>query len=108
MSDIPPAKPQQQIRVEIPTNLSAVYANAAIINQTHSEVIIDFLQILPNDARARVQSRIALTPANAKLLLQALQQNLDKFEEKHGEISLPPKPVSLADQLFSTLKPDDE
>lgn len=109
MNNTPPGKPQpQQMRVEIPANLNAIYANAAIINQTHSEIILDFLQIMPNDARARVQTRIALTPANAKLFLQALQQNLEKFEEKHGEISLPPKPVSLADQLFSTLKPDDE
>jgi hypothetical protein len=45
-----------------------------------------------------------MTPANAKLFLNALSENLIRFEEKHGEISLPPQPVSLADQLFGGLK----
>jgi predicted secreted Zn-dependent protease len=98
----------QQIRLEIPANLTATYANAAMVSQTHSEIILDFIQVLPNDPRARVQSRIAMTPANAKLFLQALQQNLERFEEKHGEISLPPKPISLADQLFGGVKPEGE
>lgn len=102
-----PPKPQQ-LRLEIPSNLTATYANAAMVSQTHSEIILDFLQVMPNDPRARVQSRIAMTPANAKLFLQALQQNLDRFEEKHGEITLPPKPISLADQLFGGVKPEDE
>jgi predicted secreted Zn-dependent protease len=106
----PPGQPGQpgQIRLELPSNLTATYANAAMVSQTHSEIILDFLQILPNDPRARVQSRVAMTPANAKLFMQALQQNLERFEEKHGEISLPPKPISLADQLFGTVKSDDD
>jgi hypothetical protein len=104
-----PQQPQQRpgaIRLELPANLNMTYANAAVITQTHSEIIIDFVQVMPNDNRARVQSRIALTPANAKLVLQALQTNLQMFEQKHGEISLPPKPLSLADQLFGMVKPD--
>jgi hypothetical protein len=104
----PPQKPQPQIRLEIPTTLTATYANAAMVSQTHSEIILDFIQVLPNDPRARVQTRIAMTPANAKLFLIALQQNLDRYEEKHGEISLPPRPISLADQLFGGVKSDDD
>lgn len=103
----PPNSPQRQLRLEIPGNLSATYANAAIINQTHSEIILDFLQVLPNDPRARVQSRIVFTPANAKSFLNALTENLQRYEQAHGEIQLPPKPDSLADQLFGTIKPTD-
>ena len=109
MQQPPPApKGKRQLRLEIPNTLSATYANAAVIGQTHSEIILDFIQIIPNDPRARVQSRIVMTPTNAKSFLRALQQNLDRFEERHGEVKLPPKPESLADRLFSTVKPDDE
>jgi hypothetical protein len=105
----PKQQPQRtQLRIELPNNLQVTYGNAAIVNQTHSEIILDFLQIMPNDPRARIQARVVMTPANAKLFLQALQQNLDRFEEKHGKIDIPPRPVSLADELFSTLKSDDD
>lgn len=100
--------PPGQFRLEIPNNLSAVYANAAMVSQTHSEIILDFIQVLPNDPRARVQTRMVMTPANAKLFMQALQTNLERFEAKHGPISLPPKPVTLADQLFGGVRPEDE
>ena len=98
----------RQIRLEIPNNLTAIYANAAIVNQTTSEIIIDFLQILPNDPRARVQSRVVMTPTNAKLFLKALETNLARFEEHYGEIIIPPQSGTLADQLFGTIKPEEE
>ena len=106
----PPQQPpagQNRIQFELPANLNVVYSNAAMVSQTHSEIIIDFIQIMPNDPRARVQSRIAMTPANAKLFLKALETNLQRFEQTHGEISLPPPSPSLADQLFGLHKPDD-
>lgn len=103
----PPQKPRQ-VRLEIPSKLDATYANAVLISQTHSEIIMDFAQFLPNTPQARVQSRIIMTPANAKSFLQALQTNLQNFEAKHGEIELPPKPQSLADQLFRGIKSDDD
>lgn len=106
MQQQPPNK--RQIRLEIPKDLSATYANAAIISQTHSEIVIDFTQIMPNDPRARIQARIVMTPANAKSFLHALQKNLQNFEAKHGEIELPPRPTSLADQLFKNVRLDDD
>jgi hypothetical protein len=53
-----------------------------------------------------------MTPAHAKMFLNALQDNMQKFEDKHGEINLPQR-QSLADQLFGSVKPttdedDDE
>jgi hypothetical protein len=101
-------QPGRQLRLEIPANLNASYANAVIVSQTHNEIVLDFMQILPNDPRARVQNRVVMTPANAKLFLRALETNLQRFEEKHGEIATPPQPVTLADQLFGTLRPNEE
>ncbi|PJF28997.1 MAG: DUF3467 domain-containing protein [Phototrophicales bacterium] len=99
---------QRQIRIEFPPNLNATYANAVIIGQTGSEIIFDFVQVIPTDMRARVQDRIVMTPASAKSFLQALQQNLEMYEAKHGEIKLPPKPQSLADQLFNFTQRGDD
>jgi Protein of unknown function (DUF3467) len=54
-----------------------------------------------------VQSRVVMTPTNAKLFLKALETNLERFEKTHGEISVPPPAPTLADQLFGRLKPED-
>lgn len=100
--------PQRQLRLEIPANLNATYANATIVSQTSSEIVLDFVQIMPNDPRARIQQRVVMTPANAKAFLKALETNLARYEEKYGEIQLPPQQSgTLADQLFGTIKPEE-
>jgi hypothetical protein len=110
--DAPSPKQQpapRRLNLEIPADLSAVYANFAIITHSAWEVFLDFAQILPNLPKARVQTRIVLTPTNAKMLLKALEENIARFEDQHGEIELPPRPQSLADQLFGTIRaPEDE
>ncbi len=98
---------QRRIQFELPSNLNASYANGVVISQTQSEIVMDFVQIMPNDPRARVQSRVVMTPANAKMFLQALQTNLERFEAVQGTINLPPQPASLADQLFGSVRPED-
>lgn len=103
-----PPQPQRKVNLEIPANLTATYANAVVISQTHSEIIMDFVQIMPNDPRARVLSRVIMTPPNAKLFLKALGANLERFEQLHGEITLPLSPPTLADQLFGGVKPDEK
>lgn len=103
-----PAQPPQaprQLRVEAPANLNAIYSNAVVVTHTASEVIFDFVQIMPNDPRARIQTRVVMTPVSAKLFLNALGENLRRYEQAYGDI---PVPVSLADQLFGGIKsPDD-
>ena len=85
------AQPQkrQQINIELPGDLEAIYSNFAIINHSPSEIVIDFARLLPNIPKAKVHARILMTPLNAKLLLKALQDNLAKFEEKFGEVRMP-------------------
>lgn len=103
----PQPQPQRKLNLELPANLNAIYANAVVINQNNSEIILDFIQIMPNDPRARVLARIVMTPANAKLFLNAFGVNIEHFEKTYGVIPLPPQPTSLADQLFGGFKPED-
>src|ERR1043165_6366697 len=86
----------QPMAIELPASLDAVYTNFALITHSPSEVLIDFARVLPN-MKARVQTRMVMTPLNAKLLLHALTENLSKLEAQFGEIVVP---TQLADHLF--------
>lgn len=103
---VPPPQPAaaQQVAVEIPGNLDAAYSNFAVITHSPSEVVIDFARVLPNTPKARVVSRIIVTPMNAKLLLKALTENLAKYEAQFGPIIVP---TGLAEQLFKPPKPPE-
>ena len=99
-------RPQRgQLKLEIPAELLAEYANFVLITHSMSEIVLNFAQVLPNMPKVRVQSRVVFTPTNAKLLYKALEESLAKYEDVHGEIRVPP---TLADQLFGNLRPTTE
>lgn len=81
--------PKRQIQIELPPDLEATYANFVLITHSPSEMILDFARMLPNTPKTRVYARIIMTPMNAKLLHQALGDNLARFEESFGEIKAP-------------------
>ena len=71
------------------------YSNLAIISHSSSEFIIDFATVLPGVDKARVKSRIILTPEHAKRLLRSLQENIVRYESAMGKIEIhSPQPVS--------------
>ena len=100
-----PAHQQVKVNIEVPPDLDAIYTNLALITHTPSEIIIDFARVLPNTPKAKVYARIINTPIHAKLLLRALSENLEKYEEQFGEIKLPADGNALAQQFFGTTKP---
>ncbi|NQU35949.1 MAG: DUF3467 domain-containing protein [Bacteroidetes bacterium] len=63
-----------------------IYSNLAIITHSHAEFIIDFVKMMPGAPKAKVKSRIILTPEHAKRLTKALADNIRKFESMHGTI----------------------
>lgn len=84
---------QNQIQVELTDEIAqGTYANLAIIAHSSSEFIIDFIRVVPGTQKAKVKNRIILTPDNAKRLLLALQDNIQKYEEmtKHGGNAVKP------------------
>ena len=100
----PQGPSQMQINIELPPDLEAIYTNFAMIGHTPSEVIIDFVRLLPGNPRAKVQTRVLMTPMNAKLLLNALSDNLERFEAQFGPIVIP-QGGNFAEQLFHPPQP---
>ena len=78
---------QNQLNLEISEEIAeGQYANLAVITHSHAEFVVDFVNVMPGTPKSRVKARIILTPQHAKRLLNALQDNLQKFEEAHGQI----------------------
>lgn len=76
-----------QINIELPEDVAqGVYSNLAIITHSSSEFVVDFVRIMPGVPKAKVKSRVVLTPEHAKRLLHALQDNIKKYEMQYGPI----------------------
>jgi hypothetical protein len=100
-----PTQKPKRVTIELPKDLKAVYANAALISHSPAEIVIDFAQVLPRTPKGAVLSRIVMSPLHAKLLQIALAQNIGNYERQFGEIRLP-KQQTLADQLFKFQPPE--
>ena len=86
-------KTPNQINIELPEDVSeGIYSNLAIISHSHSEFVVDFVRLVPNVPKAKVKSRVILTPQHAKRLLKALVDNVNKFEKQFGKIDAPEEP----------------
>lgn len=78
---------KNQINIELPEEIAeGEYANLAMIAHSNSEFVIDFIRLMPGVPKAKVKSRIVITPEHAKRLLGALADNVKKFEANFGEI----------------------
>ncbi len=93
------------INIEFPANLPAHYANFALIMHTPGEIIVNFASIMPGMQSAPIHTRIVMTPLHAKMMLNALAENLQKYEAQFGEIKLPTGGPGLAEQFFGHTKP---
>jgi hypothetical protein len=80
-------KPQHQIDIELTEEIAeGIYSNLAIITHSQSEFVIDFVKMMPGIPKAKVKSRILLTPQHAKRLVKALADNIATFEQINGKI----------------------
>ncbi|MBP6446433.1 MAG: DUF3467 domain-containing protein [Saprospiraceae bacterium] len=81
---------ENQINIELSEEVAeGIYSNLAIISHSHSEFIVDFVRLVPNVPKAKVKSRIILTPQHAKRLMKALMDNIKRYENQYGVIEDP-------------------
>jgi len=87
---------ENQLNIELNEEVAeGIYSNLAIITHSHSEFVVDFIRVMPNVPKAKVQSRIIMTPQHAKRLMNALRENISKFEQSFGtiqDLEMPPIP----------------
>ena len=83
-------KPQPvKLNVELPpVESEGIYSNLALIATSPQEFVIDFARIMPGRDKAKVYSRIIMTPGHAKMLEKALEDNIKKYENQWGEIKV--------------------
>ena len=78
---------QQQLNIELSEEMAdGEYANLAIITHSFAEFVIDFVNVMPNVPKAKVKSRIVMTPQHAKRLMRAMVDNVKRFEAQYGQI----------------------
>lgn len=81
--------PDNQLEIELSEEIAqGTYSNLAIISHSSSEFVLDFIRVVPGMPKAKVKSRIILTPDHAKRLLAALEDNIEKFEKMNGTVSI--------------------
>ncbi len=79
--------PSQEVNIELSADVAdGIYSNLAIISHSPNEFIIDFVSVMPGVPKAKVRSRVILTPQNAKRLMKALENNIKTFEKTNGFI----------------------
>ena len=80
-------KPKNQINIELTDEVAGgIYSNLAIITHSPTEFVVDFVSMMPGAPKAKVKSRIVMTPQHAKRLFKALADNISKYESSFGTI----------------------
>lgn len=106
MPEVP--QTQQQLNIELgEKEAEGIYSNLAIITHSPAEFIIDFTRVMPGVPKAKVYARIITNPQHAKMLLNALKDNIEKFEKRFGVIKIEgqPSPSSFG---FATPTKDEK
>ncbi|WP_077196156.1 DUF3467 domain-containing protein [Prevotella ihumii] len=79
-----------QIQIDLsPEVAKGVYTNFQIISHSNTEFVLDFITMLPGLQKAQVASRVIMAPEHAKRLLAALQENVVRYEQEFGKITIP-------------------
>ncbi len=75
------------INIELGEDVAdGIYSNLVVITHSNTEFVLDFIRLMPGVPKAKVKSRIVMTPQHAKRLLKALNENISRFEKAHGPI----------------------
>src|ERR1700710_239642 len=95
---------QNQLNIELSEEIAeGIYSNLAIITHSSSEFVLDFIRVMPGVPKAKVKSRIILTPEHAKRLLAAMEDNIEKFEAVHGRVKMQSEPTGFPMNFGGTM-----
>jgi hypothetical protein len=88
MTDVPGPK---EIKISFPEKIQGgVYANNMVVSHTKEEFILDFIMVAP--PAGTVTARVIVSPGHMKRVLEALRDNLSKYEKSFGTIQVAEEP----------------
>lgn len=86
----------QQLDIELTEEIAeGHYCNLAMIGHSNTEFVIDFIRMMPGVPKAKVKSRIIMTPEHAIRFMKALQENIERYEDSFGDIKVQPDGMTL-------------
>jgi hypothetical protein len=95
---------ENQLNIELSEEIAeGIYSNLAIITHSNQEFVLDFVRIMPGTPKAKVKSRIIITPEHAKRLLTALEDNIEKYEAANGRIKVQQEPSGFPMNFGGTM-----
>lgn len=78
---------EKKININInPETAKGVFSNVMLVTHSDTEFILDFAQNFPGMPQGEIAARVIVTPEHAKRILQALGENIQKYESAHGKI----------------------
>ena len=92
MPDKPPATPPAphvQLQIDMdPAIANGAFVNMAMVNHTDTEFTLDLIYVQPQAPKAAVRARVITTPKHMKRLLNAIQENLARYEARFGTVDV--------------------
>lgn len=81
----------KEIKVNFPPHLQGgVYSNNMVVTHTKEEFILDFLMVVP--PTGSVTARVIVSPGHMKRILEALKDNVSRYERSFGAIQVAEAP----------------
>jgi hypothetical protein len=78
---------QQQVQIKADEKeLLGQYSNLVMIHHNAEEFTLNFVYVFPSVPHGKLVSSLILSPAHAKRLVKALQENVMRYESQFGPI----------------------
>lgn len=93
-------KKEMKLQIDLDDNTAqGVYSNFTVVNHSDADFVLDFIFLQPMQPKAKVRSRVITAPKHAKKLMEALSENIKKYESQFGPIPSDTKDVDEYDLM---------
>lgn len=85
---VAPVNPDENaINIELgEKEAEGIYSNLVLVSHSPHEFVIDFARLLPGLPKAKIASRVILSPSHMPALIQTLRENLENYERTFGAV----------------------
>lgn len=85
---------KKQIQIKAKDDImEGKYANMVKVSHTREEFILDFISLFP--PVGTLNSRVIMSPGHVKRMVVAMQDNIQKYENRFGSVELSDEPDTV-------------